>query len=275
MTGVFKSIGNIFTGGGGGSAPPPQQVGTQRVQSVADIPDYVKPYYTDLLDKSEELFESPRELFPGSYTIPFSEPTQTGMDQAMALAQAGDPLNQASTNLASQTLQGNFLSNTNPYFQEAMQSAFDPVEARVNSIFSRGGRLGSGANQQVLTDQFARISAPLAMANYAQERQNQQEMQKLAPLIRGQQFEDAQKQMNLGAMLEDQMAKQRQEEIMRDQFQYTEPRERLENQLAFVTGATRGSTGYTDTPIYGQRGANFLNPLGGLSMLSGLGGLFS
>jgi hypothetical protein len=113
------------------------------------------------------------------------------------------------------------------------------------------------------------------MANYAQERQNQMEMQKLAPLIRGQQFEDAQKQMNLGAMLEDQMAKERQEEIMRDQFQYTEPRERLENQLAFVTGATRGGTSYTDTPIYGQRGANFLNPLGGLSMLTGLGGLFS
>jgi hypothetical protein len=99
MTGVFKSIGNIFTGGGGGSAPPPQQVGTQRVQSVADIPDYVKPYYTELLGKSEKLFDTPRELFPGSYTIPFSEPTQTGMDQAMALAQAGDPLNQASTNL--------------------------------------------------------------------------------------------------------------------------------------------------------------------------------
>ena len=37
MTGVFKSIGRIFTGGSS-PAPAPQQVGTQRVQSVADIP---------------------------------------------------------------------------------------------------------------------------------------------------------------------------------------------------------------------------------------------
>lgn len=275
MTGVFKSIGRIFTGGGGGSAPAPQQVGTQRVQSVADIPSYVKPYYTDLLDKSEELFETPRELFSGSYTVPFSEPTQTGMDQAMALARAGDPLNQASTDVAQQTLQGNFLSNTNPYFQQAMQSAFDPVEARVNSIFSRGGRLGSGANQAVLANELAKISAPLAMANYQQERQNQLDALKIAPIIRGQQFEDAQKLINLGSVLEDQQARELQEQIMRDQFQYTEPRERLENQLAFVTGATRGGTSTTTQPIYGQSQSNFLNPLGALSVLGGFGGLFS
>ena len=273
MTGVFKSIGRVFTGGSS-PAPAPQQVGTQRVQSVADIPDYVKPYYTDLLDKSEELFETPRQLFPGSYTVPFSEPTQTGLDQAMALAQAGDPLNQASSDLTQQTLQGNFLSNTNPYFQQAMQSAFDPVEARVNSIFSRGGRLGSDANQAVLANELAKISAPLALANYQQERQMQQDAQKLAPIIRGQQFEDSQKLLNLGSVLEDQQARQLQEEIMRDQFRYTEPRERLENQLAFVTGATRGGTSTTSSPIYGSSQSNFLNPLGALNILGGFKGLF-
>tara|TARA_E500000318_G_scaffold87124_1_gene83989 strand:- start:3520 stop:4353 length:834 start_codon:yes stop_codon:yes gene_type:complete len=277
MTGFFKSVGravgSVF--GGGGSAPAPQQVGTQRVQSVADIPSYVKPYYTDLLKKQGEFFETPRELFSGSYTVPFSEPTQTGMDQAMALARAGDPLNQASSDLNQQTLQGNFLSNTNPYFQQAMQSAFDPVEARVNSIFSRGGRLGSDANQAVLANELAKISAPLALANYQQERQMQQDAQKLAPIIRGQQFEDSQKLLNLGSVLEDQQARQLQEEIMRDQFRYTEPLERLENQLAFVTGATRGGTSTTTQPIYGQSQSNFLNPLGALSVLGGFGGLFS
>lgn len=273
MTGVFKSIGRIFTGGSS-PAPAPQQVGTQRVQSVADIPDYVKPFYTRLLEKSEPLFDTPRELFPGSYTVPFSEPTQTGLDQAMALAQAGDPLNQLSTDVAQQTLQGNFLSNTNPFFQEAMQSAFDPVEARVNSVFSRGGRLGSGANQAVLANELAKISAPLAMANYQQERQNQLDALKIAPIIRGQQFEDSQKLLNLGSVLEDQQARELQEQIMRDQFQYTEPRERLENQLAFVTGATRGGTTTTTQPIYGSSQSNFLNPLGALSVLGGFGGLF-
>ena len=102
----------------------------------------------------------------------------------------------------------------------------------------------------------------------------QQDAQKLAPIIRGQQFEDSQKLLNLGSVLEDQQARQLQEDIMRDQVRYTEPRERLENQLAFVTGATRGGTSTTSSPIYGSSQSNFLNPLGAFNILGGFKGLF-
>lgn len=274
MGGVTRAI---FGGGGGGGSSAPQQSGTQVVKNETTLPSYVQPYYEEALESAQQQFQTPNTLFSGSYVVPFSQSTQQGLDQATALAQQGSPLINNAVSNATDTLGGTFLNAGNPYFQSAINSAIDPIESRVNSVFSRGGRLGSGANQDVLAKAIGDVTSRMSYDNFAQERQNQLATQRLAPIIRGQQFEDSQKLLNLGQVVEDQKAKELQEEIMRSQFAQTEPQDRLNQYLASITGATRGGTTSSIRPIYGSnnRSSSFLNPLGVASVLGGLGGLFS
>ena len=275
MGGVTRAI---FGGGGSRSAPAPQPSGTQVVRNETALPSYVQPFYEEALEEAQSQFQTPKTLFPDSYVVPFSEQTQTGLDRATGMAMQGDPLASQSANLAEQTLRGDFLNAGNPYFTQAFQSLANPVISNVQSQFSRGGRLGSGANQEILARALGDIASPLAFANFQQERENQLKTQAVAPAIRGQQFEDAQKLLNLGQVVEDQQARELQEAITRQQFAQTEPQQRLNDYLRAITGATRGGVTTSTRPIYsssGGRDSSFLNPaLGAFTLFRGLGGLF-
>jgi hypothetical protein len=242
MGGVTRAI----FGGGSRSAPAPQPSGTQVVRNETALPSYVQPFYEEALEEAQSQFQTPRTLFPDSYVVPFSEQTQTGLDRATGMAMQGDPLASQSANLAEQTLRGDFLNAGNPYFTQAFQSLANPVISNVQSQFSRGGRLGSGANQEILARALGE--------------------------------EDAQKLLNLGQVVEDQQARELQEAITRQQFAQTEPQQRLNDYLRAITGATRGGVTTSTRPIYsssGGRDSSFLNPaLGAFTLFRGLGGLF-
>nr|BAR34536.1 hypothetical protein [uncultured Mediterranean phage uvMED] len=271
--GAVRSVGSAFGIGGGSSAP--NQVGTQVTTQARDVPDYLKDDYQFAVQQARDLYDTPQQLFEGSYTVPFSDVTQQGLDQATQLAQAGDPLNQASTDLATQRLQGNFLTgDMNPYFNQAVETAINPVISTVQSQFSRGGRLGSDANQEVLARAIGDITAPLAFANYNNELDRQMQTQRLAPTISEGRFADSQRLMDIGGILEGQQAQELQEDIMRSQFARNEESDRLNELLRNITGATYGGTTTASAPIYGQRQNSFLNPLGILSTAGSLfGGL--
>lgn len=70
---AVKSIGSAFGIGGGSSAP--NQVGTQVTTQARDVPDYLKDDYKFAVEKARELYDSPQQLFEGSYTVPFSDVT--------------------------------------------------------------------------------------------------------------------------------------------------------------------------------------------------------
>ncbi len=274
ISSAVSSIGGAFGIGGGSQAP--NQIGTQVTSAVRDVPDYLKDDYQYAVQQARGLYDQPQELFDGSYTVPFSDVTQQGLDQATQLAQAGDPLNQANVDLATQRLQGNFLTgDMNPYFDQAVQTAINPVISNVQSQFSRGGRLGSDANQEVLARAIGDITAPLAFANYNNEIARQMDTQKIAPLLSEQRFADSQRLMDIGGVLEGQQARELQENIMRSQFGRNEQSDRLNELLRNITGATYGGTSTASAPIYGQRQNSFMNPLGILSTAGSLvsGGL--
>ena len=162
----------------------------------------------------------------------------------------------------------------NPYFDQAVQTAINPVISTVQSQFSRGGRLGSDANQEVLARAIGDITAPLAFANYNNELDRQMQTQRLAPTISEGRFADSQRLMDIGGILEGQQAQELQEDIMRSQFGRNEESDRLNELLRNITGATYGGTTTASAPIYGQRQNSFLNPLGILSTAGSLfGGL--
>jgi hypothetical protein len=71
---------------------------------------------------------------------------------------------------------GDYL-NSNPYFDEAVSQALDPVQSRVNSQFAGSGRYGSGMHSSTMTEQLGDVSSRMSYQNYADERARQQAAQ--------------------------------------------------------------------------------------------------
>ncbi len=86
------------------------------------------------------------------------------------------------------TARGDFLGGS-PGLQGAIDRALDPVQERIASQFARAGRLGSGANQEVLTKGLADVAADISYRDYSRERQNQLAAQQNLAALQGQQFQ--------------------------------------------------------------------------------------
>lgn len=86
------------------------------------------------------------------------------------------------------TARGDFLGGS-PGLQGAIDRALDPVQDRISSQFARAGRLGSGANQEVLTKGLTDAAADISYRDYSRERQNQLAAQQNLAALQGQQFQ--------------------------------------------------------------------------------------
>ena len=190
-----------------------------------------------------------------------------------------------------QTAAGGFL-NANPYQQAMMEAATRPLTQQFSqavlpgilSLYSRSGRLGSGAMERALgtaTEAFGRslgdITANIAGTQYQQERglQQQAQMQQaqlagFAPQFYSQQFLPSQTLAQVGAQQEAIAAQPLQEQLARYQFQQQLPYQQLQGFLSSVYGTPLGSYGTTtqNYPTYQNRSAGIL----GGALAGGLGG---
>jgi hypothetical protein len=85
------------------------------------------------------------------------------------------------------TARGDFLGGS-PGLQGAIDRALDPVQDRIQSQFARAGRMGSGANQEVLTRGLSDAASNIAYQDYSRERQNQLAAQQNLAGLQAQQF---------------------------------------------------------------------------------------
>ena len=85
--------------------------------------------------------------------------------------QGGADLGQA-IDMTRATARGDFLGGS-AGLDAAISRALDPVQDRIQSQFARAGRLGSGANQEVLQRGLSDAASNIAYQDYARERQNQ------------------------------------------------------------------------------------------------------
>jgi hypothetical protein len=190
-----------------------------------------------------------------------------------------------------QTAAGGFL-NANPYQQAMMEAATRPLTQQfsqavlpgISSLYSRSGRLGSGAMERALgtaTEAYGRslgdITANIAGTQYQQERAMQQQAQLAqaqlagaAPSFYGQQFLPSQTLAQVGAQQEAIAAQPLQEQLARYQFGQQLPYQQLQGYLSSVYGTPLGSYGTqtTNAPTYQNRSAGVL----GGAIAGGLGG---
>ncbi len=238
------------------------------------------------------------EFFPGqTYVSPSAATTEAIAQQEQLARQQSPVLQQAqqaytsSLGQVGQTAAGGFL-NANPYQQAMMEAATRPLTQQfsqavlpgISSLYSRSGRLGSGAMERALgtaTEAYGRslgdITANIAGTQYQQERGLQQQAQLqqaqlagLAPQFYGQQFLPSQTLAQVGAQQEAIAAQPLQEQLARYQFGQQLPYQQLQGYLSSVYGTPLGSYGTqtTNAPTYQNRGAGVLG--GGIA--GGLGG---
>ena len=258
------------------------------------------PYLTQGLERAQSLFLTGQqpEFFPGQTYVSPSAATTEAIAQQEAIARQQSPVlqqaqqaYQASMGQVGQTAAGGFL-NANPYQQAMMEAATRPLTQQfsqavlpsISSLYSRSGRLGSGAMERALgtaTEAYGRslgdITANIAGTQYQQERAMQQQAQLqqaqlagFAPQFYSQQFLPSQTLAQVGAQQEAIAAQPLQEQLARYQFGQQLPYQQLQGYLSSVYGTPLGSYGTqtTNAPTYQNRSAGIL----GGALAGGLGG---
>jgi hypothetical protein len=282
----------------------------------------LRPYLGMGLQRAEQLFfGQPPSLYPGQMYVSPSEQTLEALGAQEALARQGQgPLlagqqayNQALAGTGF-TAGGGFLQGS-PFRDMAIESAVRPLLQQfeqttlpgIQSAFSRAGRYGSGAQTRAIgqaTEATGRaigdISSQIAAADYARERQFQQQalaqqavLGGLAPQFYQSQFLPAQTLAQVGQARETIAAQPLQEDIQRYQFSQQIPYQQLQGFLSSVYGTPMSQSQFqTQQPaqtnylgqtiggaLLGSQVGNLFGGIGGLSgsqtgaILGGLGGL--
>jgi hypothetical protein len=272
----------------------------QSTTQTSSIDPALLPYLTQGLERAQSLFLTGQqpEFFPGQTYVTPSAATTESIAQQEAIARQQSPvLQQAQQAFQSslggigQTAQGGFL-NANPYQAQMMQAATRPLEQQfsqavlpgISSLYSKSGRLGSGAMERALgtaSESFGRalgdITSNIAGTQYQAERGLQQQAQlgqaalaQAAPSIYGQQFLPSQALSQVGAQQEAIAALPLQEQMARFQFGQQLPYQQLQGYLSSVYGSPMGSYGTqtTQQPLYQNRTTGAL----GGALAGGLGG---
>jgi hypothetical protein len=268
--------------------------------TTSQVDPALLPFLTEGLERAQSLFLTGQqpEFFPGQTYVSPSAATTEAIAQQEAIARQQSPVlqqaqqaYQQSLGQVGQTAAGGFL-NANPYQQAMMEAATRPLTQQfsqavlpgISSLYSRSGRLGSGAMERALgtaTEAFGRslgdITANIAGTQYQQERGLQQQAQLqqaqlagFAPQFYSQQFLPSQTLAQVGAQQEAIAAQPLQEQLARYQFQQQLPYQQLQGFLSSVYGTPLGSYGTTtqQAPTYQNRSAGIL----GGALTGGLGG---
>ena len=312
----FSGIPGSFPGGLSGNIPmspnnpfsnvppPPSFLPSTPIEpgapaaGASQIDATIRPFLTEGLRQAQELFlRQQPSMFPGQTYVSPSEQTLQSLQAQEDIARQASPIlgqaqqaYQSSLGQVGQTAAGGFL-NANPYQQAMMDAATRPLTQQfsqavlpgISSLYSKSGRLGSGAMERALgtaTESYGRslgdITSNIAGTQYQRERELQQQAQlqqaalaQAAPQMYGQQFLPSQTLGQIGAQREAIAAQPLQEEMSRFAYQQRLPYEQLSGYLSSVYGSPLGQFGTPAAqPTYQNRTAGALG--GGIA--GGLGG---
>ena len=236
--------------------------------TTVNPPAYAAPFLAYGANEAQRLYNTGGgfNYFPDNTLAGFSPEQQMAMTLQTNRALSGSPITREAQDLSLNTLLGDFLSGNNPYFQQAV---LNPITQKVQSQFSRAGRLGSGANQDVL----ARSLATPLMQNYETERARQNAMIGAAPSIARADLQDYADLARVGAMRQDQAQRQIAANMDRFNFLQSAPARNL-NQFLNQVGTAAGGYNSKTVPMtrnpLNQTLGTIGNVIGGIDLVRGL-----
>lgn len=243
----------------------------QAVSTVTNDPwSGQQPYLTSGFSRAEQLFNRPREYYPGSTVVPWAPETTEAMEGLSDFAAGGLPAIGAARDEALATISGDYLTRENPYYTEMADRVSGDVMNRVGTAFgSTVGGIGSPAHLEAVSRGITEGLAPLQYGTMQQERGNQlsllpraaqiELMGTTAPSVLGQ----------IGAAKEAQAGTELSEDIARWDFEQQEPIQRLREYMTAIGGGQYGGTTTSRNPVYSNPWAT---GLGLASTAAGIGG---
>ena len=184
-----------FKGGGGG----------QSQQSSNTLDPNIVPYVKDALSEQQKLYQSgPAEYYPDQTYLGANTQQQGAIDNMTNQANTGSQILGGANDYANSVMAGDYLQN-NPNFNAVMDTAgaaatkqYNNAMQNTNSQASMSGRYGSDAHQRMASDNSSNLATSLANTagqysyqNYANERQNQQNVANQAQNFASNNYYDA------------------------------------------------------------------------------------
>jgi len=212
--------------------------------------DFVKPYVTEAFDQAQNLFQSSvPNYFPSQTYTGFAPETDAALQLATNRA-LNNPLLASSQNEINSILQGDYLSPTsNPYSQGLYNQMAGDVTSGVQSQFSKAGRLGSAANQEVLASELGKLSNQVYGDQYNRERANMVNATSLAPQIAQADYADIQALGGVGQTKEGLEMAKIQDAMARFDFEQTKPYTKLREYLGSIGANVPTNTSQTQ-PVF-------------------------
>ena len=222
--------------------------------------EFIRPYFQQAIDYGQDLFESQTpQYFPKATYTGFAPQTETALQLAQARAIQGNPLLGSAQSEVNKILQGDYLSPTsNPFLQSVADQVADNVTSKVQSQFTRAGRLGSGANQEILARELADSQNRLFADNFAAERQRQFDAMQLAPGLGEADYSDIARLGEVGQAREGMKMAELQDAMARFDFEQQRPFMKLREYLATL-GASVPQTKFETVPQFRNTGAGLLS----------------
>jgi len=235
---------------------------------------FVEPYLTEAFGQAQNLFQSSvPNYYPNQTYANFAPETSAALNLATQRATQGNPLLGSSQNEINNILSGQYLSpTTNPYSQALYDQMAGDVTSGVQSQFSKAGRLGSGANQEVLASELGNLANQVYGNQYNQERANMMNAVQIAPQLAQADYNDIQALAGVGQTREAMDMAQIQDATARFDFEQQKPYYKLREYLASV-GSPYAQNTSTTQPVFRNQGAGILGgAMAGANMMSGMQG---
>lgn len=235
----------LFKGGGGSST------------TTQSIPDELKPLATAYTAKATNLGNQGYTPYTGQRFAGLNSAQGSAINMIADRARSGSPEMNAASNNLTQTLNGGYLSEGNPYLQAQIDKASQDVtrnyQAATNNTdatFARSGAFGGSAwqqaqenNQRQLAQGLGDVASGMRFQNYGMERGNQMQALNLAPTYGNQAYQDAYQLMRAGQVLQD----QQQQGLDFNYQQFQEQQNLPYKQLAAMSGVFGSNLGSTST----------------------------
>ena len=139
-------------GKGGGAPPAPTQ--TESTVTQTNLPEYVQPFFENVLERTEAESLRPYQTFPGQRLARFSPEQQESFDVASRIARAGVP---GQLGAATQRLEqaAAFNPGYTPGTFSPVAGTFSPIEGAISPIaspgeFTPGSFVAPGVAQQYM-----------------------------------------------------------------------------------------------------------------------------
>ena len=235
----------------------PQNVTTT---TSSEPSEFIKPYYQQAIDSARDLYENQNapSFFPNNTYVDFAPETSTALQLATTRALQGNPLLGSSQQEINKVLSGDYLNpSSNPYSQALFNQMAGDVTSQVQSQFSKAGRLGSGANQEVLSRSLGELANTVYGDQYNQERDRMFQATQVAPQLGEMDFNDIARLQQVGQEKESLEMAKLQDAIARYDYSQQQPYVKLNQYLGSI-GASVPSTTVSTQPVFRNTGAGLL-----------------